>query len=427
MALENEQARTVLSKTRAVFTTCDVNIDQIEDVHSAQIIRFGTGLHFAKSATEPFPKGQSTEVILPVVSGTILEGPLLLATGTAPNNVPFSTERALHAYYEGLESVVFIVNDRMTDNARNLAPPYRFNAVFVLQLNNAKAPADEKEALETINSANINAITAFSGPQSLVLIQIKSCFYFYRGLANAAHLQTRDLKFGDDVTNAVASAGGLHALLEPQARRIVNLEQKKMVLLPRTGQEVAVDALVRTFHNVPVDDLVRLSADFQDAIPQLQVLLKQVELQKLCGELAQSLKDKTALATKDQREEYLAFFMKYRNTRDPKTLRQKQDMLGALRARNKEIKAMIRPLVDSLSNIVTLRATSKRTHDLHRMMRQSKIYGNVRNAHSMDFDKVARLLEDHAGEMGVMLLNIKTKEYKGMLWLLGSGEHPTAE
>lgn len=364
--------------------------------------------------------------MLPVVLGSVLRGPLILATGTAPDNVPFATEKALHAYYSNLTSAVFIVNEKMTDNARNLAPPHRINAVFVLQLSKKKAPEEGDELLEMLNSANINAITALSGPQSLVLVQVNRRYYFYRGLANPEHLRTQDLKFGDDVTHVVAAAG-LHALLEPKARRIVNLDEQKVVLLQSTGAEVAADALISLFHDADVDHLVKMHADIQAAIPQMQVLMNQVELQKLCGDLAQSLADKAAQATKAQRDAYLAFFMEHRTSEDPKIVNQKNTMLGELRARTKEIQAKLKPLVDSLSNIVTLRATSKRSHDLNKMLRHSKIYGNVDKAKEMDFEAVAGLLEEYAGDMGVMLMNIKTEPYQKMVKAIVDGNVRSAE
>lgn len=424
LALTDTHARDALSKTQAIFATCNTWIKNITGLPSSQVIHFGTGLHFASDASDPFDTdSQSTEVVLPVVFGSTLQGPLILATGTAPSGVPFATEKALHAYYSSLTSAVFLVNDKMTDNARNLAPPYRMNAVFVLQLSIDKAPEEGDALLDLLNGANINAVTALAGPQSLVLVQINKRFYFYRGLANAAHLSTHELKFGDDVTDVVQAAG-LHALLEPKARRIINLDEQKMVLLQSTGKEVAADALISLFHDASVEDLVRLHPDIQAAVPQMQVLMNQVELQKLCGDLAMSLADKAAQATKTQREAYLDFFMEHRLSEDTKIVNEKNVMLGALRARTKEIQGLLKPLVDSLSNIVTLRTTSKRSHDLKKMLRHSKIYGNVDKAKEMNFEAVAELLEEKAGDMGVMLMNIKTQPYEEMLRVLTSGSAP---
>jgi hypothetical protein len=56
-----------------------------------------------------------------------------------------------------------VVNDQMTDNARNLAGPYRINALFIVQPN-AK---DSKDISSFLDSININAVTALAGPQSL--------------------------------------------------------------------------------------------------------------------------------------------------------------------------------------------------------------------------------------------------------------------
>jgi hypothetical protein len=62
---------------------------------------------------------------LPCIFGSQLQGPILLATGTIPLNVPFLDETALRDYYKQLKNIVVIVDDGMTDNARNLANSYR--------------------------------------------------------------------------------------------------------------------------------------------------------------------------------------------------------------------------------------------------------------------------------------------------------------
>jgi hypothetical protein len=59
--------------------------------------------------------------------------------------------------------------------------------------------------------------------------------------------------------------------------------------------------------------------------------------------------------------------------------------------------------------------TSKRTHDLKRLVRQTQIQGNVEAVKSMTFDTLAGYLESYAGDMGVMLLNIETTPYRQLL------------
>ena len=66
-------------------------------------------------------------------------------------------------------------------------------------------------------------------------------------------------------------------------------------------------------------------------------------------------------------------------------------------------------------NIVSTQTTSTRTHDLKRLVRQSTIKSNVDNAKSMGFEKLASLLEEHAEQMGVLIVNIDTLKYQEYL------------
>jgi hypothetical protein len=197
-------------------------------------MRFGTGIELKNSG--PVPEDAGT-VILPCIFGSQLEGPVLLATGRVPSNVPFLDEHSLRAYYEQLKSVVVVVDDRMTDNARNLASAYRINALFIVQITPKEEPKDSKDVLSLLDSANVNAVTALAGPQSLVLVQISGKYYFYRGIANRAHLNTSKLPFGSDVTDIVETAG-VESILDPRVKRIINLDESNIIILPSTGQIV---------------------------------------------------------------------------------------------------------------------------------------------------------------------------------------------
>jgi hypothetical protein len=103
-------------------------------LEKTQLISFGNGIEFQLLDEELPTKSQSSAVVLPCIFGSQLQGPVLLATGTVPSNVPFFNESALREYYEQLKNIVVVADDRMTDNARNLATSYRINALFIVQL-----------------------------------------------------------------------------------------------------------------------------------------------------------------------------------------------------------------------------------------------------------------------------------------------------
>ncbi len=126
-----EHLREVITKDNAVLATRSATLPSPLDLENTQVITFGTGLEFKLPNKDPPAEPTPASVILPCVPGSQLQGPILLATGTVPSNIPFLDERSLLDYYEQRKSIVVIVDDRMTDNARNLAGPYRINALFI--------------------------------------------------------------------------------------------------------------------------------------------------------------------------------------------------------------------------------------------------------------------------------------------------------
>ncbi|KAF5013723.1 hypothetical protein F66182_15154, partial [Fusarium sp. NRRL 66182] len=65
--------------------------------------------------------------------------------------------------------------------------------------------------------------------------------------------------------------------------------------------------------------------------------------------------------------------------------------------------------------MMSSQTTSKRTHDIKRLVRQAQIQGNVEAAKNMTFDTLAGYLVTYAADMGVMLLNIDTVPYHQLL------------
>jgi hypothetical protein len=402
-----------------VFTTNSVTLPSFLALENTQIISFGTGIEF-KLPNEKLPtKIQPSAVVLPCVFGSQLQGPVLLATGTIPSNVPFLDESALRDYYEQLKNIVVIVDDRMTDNARNLATSYRINALFIVQLNPENEPKNTDDVLSLLNSANINAVTALAGPQSLVLVQISDKYYFYRGLANRAHLNTSGLVFGSDVTSILESVG-IDSMIDPRSKRIVNLDDSNTIILPTSGQLVQPQDLQKLFEELPVEKVQDMEEDISAAVPQLQLLLNQKDLQELSKALVSALSAKVSNATAPLRNAYITFLAQEYKMEDPESVKKKNNLLGDLRKSMKEMQRALEPVISSLANIMSSQTTSKRTHDLKRLVRQAHIQGNVKAVKSMTFETLAGYLETYAGDMGVMLLNIETVPYRQLLGNLKS-------
>ncbi|KAH8649256.1 hypothetical protein BX600DRAFT_111958 [Xylariales sp. PMI_506] len=409
-----EQLHKKIAKGNAIITTNPSAVPSLFDVEDTQMIVFGTGLEFKLPDEGILSKTKPSTVVLPCIFGSQLQGPVLLATGTVPSNVPFPDEDALRDYYEQLKNIVVIVNDKMTDNARNLATSYRLNALFIVQLSPECQPKDTDEVLSLLNSANINAVTALAGPQSLILIQISEKYYFYRGIADRAYLNTSGLAFGTDVTSILETVG-IGSLIDPRAKRIVNLDDTNTILLPVLDQSVKPQDLLKLFEELPIDKIQGIEEDIAAAVSQLQILLSQKDLQELSKSLVSTLSAKISDAVSPLREEYIKFLTQEHNTTDPESVSKKNRMLGELRKITKEMQKALEPVISGFANMLSTQTTSKRTHDLKRLVRQTQIRGNVEAVKSMTFETLAGYLEDYAGDMGVMLLNIETTPYCRLL------------
>ncbi|KAH8665034.1 hypothetical protein BGZ60DRAFT_62681 [Tricladium varicosporioides] len=415
----SESLRNIMVNETAVISTYSTTFPSFLNVKKTQIIRFGTGVEFKLPDHDLPVKVEPSTVVLPCIFGSQLEGPLLLATGTAPENLPFRDESALQDYYNQLKNVVVIVDDGMTDNARNLASSYRINALFIVQLTPKEEPKNTDEILEMLNTANINAVTALAGPQSLVLIQIAEKFYFYRGLANRVHLNTWGLAFGSNVTSILESVG-MESLIDPRVKRIVNLNDENTIILPTSGQLVKPQDLQKLFEELPIDKIQDLEEDISAAVPQLQMLLNQKDLQELSKALVSALSAKVSNVTAPLRNTYIKFLTQEYKSEDPELVKKKNNMLGDLRKKTKEMQKALESAISNLANMMSSQTTSKRTHDLKRLVRQAQIQGNVEAVKTMTFDTLAGFLETYAGDMGVMLLNIEETPYRQLLGNLKS-------
>lgn len=402
-------------KRNVVLASGTVALPSIVDLNITQIIRFASGIEFT-SPDQDFgtESGPSTTAILPCIFGSKLEGPILLATGTAPSCVPFSDEYALRAYYEQLATVVFVVDNRMTDNARNLAGPYRINALFIVEASAENTLKDDKNVHPFLNSLNVNAVTALAGPQSLILVHISGRFLFYRGIANQKYLNTTNLGFGSDVTKIIESVG-VENILDPRVKRLVKLGEANTVLLPTSGRIVQPQDLQKIFDELSIPEIHGLKDDISAAVPQLQCLLNQQDLIDLSQKLTSTLSTKVNDGTASMRNTYVEFLTKEYKATDPMLTKKKASMLGELRKHTLDLQKDLESVISALTNMMSSQTTSKRTHDLKKLLRQTAIKANVAATQNMTYDTLAGYLETYAGEMGVMLLNIETAPYYQLL------------
>jgi hypothetical protein len=375
-----------------------------------QIIRFGKGIHWMSGDQDTATTAdRNSLIVLPCILGDMLDGPMILATGEAPVNVPFNTTADLHNYYKQANSMVVVVNEKMSDNARNLATAWRLNGLFIVQ-RTVTAPSDSEDVSSLLEKININAVTALAGPQALILVQLGTQYFFYRGIANAKYMDTSNLKFGQDITDLLAQITA-EELMDPNWPRLVNLDEENCVYMPKINQTVRLDQLKDTFRLLSDTETREFKDDIVTMMPQLQALLSQDKLQALCSELIAQVDGKVTSRAGPWRKEYANFVTHELDISNAESCKKRENLLANLRKLTKTFQDDVQWLTQALGNIVSTQTTSSRSHDLKRLVRQSTIKGNVETTKLFNFEGVAELLEKHAKCMGIMLVNIDTSKW----------------
>lgn len=251
-----------------IIATHSVTLPSISHDVNTQIIRFGKGLHWmTEGSTERTEDGSLT--VLPIVLGDVLEGPMVLAIGEGPSKVPFRNAGKLHEYYKQAKSILVVVDDKMPENVRNLATNFRLNGVFIVQTGSDASDLNA-DISSLLDAVNINAVTSLAGPQSLILVQCGSKYYYYRGIADRNYLDTSTFQYGHDLTDFVCSQDiDLSKLAHPSWPRLVDLSQKNPVYLSKMNQTMQLSQLEDAFKNRTFAEIGILKDDILGVIPQL--------------------------------------------------------------------------------------------------------------------------------------------------------------
>jgi hypothetical protein len=225
------------------------------------------------------------------------------------------------------------------------------------------------------------------------------------------------LAIGEDITD-ILEVTGVESIIQPRVKRLINLEEANTVILPSSGRMVQPQDLKSLFEELPVDQIPDLQEDTAAAVPQLQTLLNQTELQELSKALISALSTKVSNATEPMRNAYIHFLTKEYDSANPEHVKKKGDMLGKLKKQSKTLQKALETAISSMANMMSSQTTSKRTHDLNRLMRQTAIQNNVEAVKSMNFEKLAGLLETHAADMGVMVMNVSNSQIPRAFYFL---------
>jgi hypothetical protein len=173
-----------------------------------------------------------------------------------------------------------------------------------------------------------------------------------------------------------------------------------------------VAQLKKTFRASSLAQIRDLKEDIIALISQLQVLLSQDKLLDLCFDLISLCQEKLFTKIAPAREEYVQYLTQAFDISDLESRKKRDKMLGEFRKLSKEGKDSVQWLTQALGNIVSTQTTSTRAHELKRLHRQNTIRGNVSIAKSMTFESLTEMLDEHAAQMGVLLVNIYTQPYE---------------
>lgn len=167
-------------------------------------------LSFGKGLTIPvgvstIPALNPDATILPICLGGLLEGPTLLVLGQSLKTfgtVAPQSHQQLSSLYSNSTAIMCLVSDRMLDAARQLNPQQRINGLFILRPVKG-APGndildDSNKRRDWIEEVGGNCVTALSGPNSIVVVQILDNYFFYRGVS-----------FDNETFNAISALGRL--------------------------------------------------------------------------------------------------------------------------------------------------------------------------------------------------------------------------
>lgn len=348
----------VSGKEYLLIATHSARLPTVLDLESTQVMRFGKGIHWMNENQTSRDNDDGSVSVLPCILGGVLEGPLLLVTGEAPSNVPFQTMAELHNYYKRMaKSTVVVVDENMTDNARNLASTWRLNATFIVQADFPDAAGKDVDITSILNKVNVNAITALAGPQSLVLVQLGTNHYFYRGMADPEYLDTSRLKFGQDVTEMIFSPYHLkeaHAAQHPSWPVLVNLAADNPVYLPNCGNStISLEDLRKTIRNYSLKEIQIYKDDIVTMVPQLQTLLPQDRLQEFCQDLIFHVQGKVTDELGPIRKAYTRFVVHEYDFSNAESRKKKDWLMSDLRKRTKQVQERMQWLTDALGNIGT--------------------------------------------------------------------------
>lgn len=377
---EEETGRSQCGNTFAdlkflVFQQQGIPVDNSPSNELLQITS-GTGIHVGPDAPEEKPL-----VLLPPWKA---QGSPALALGTSPTGLPISPDN-LFNLMETLPAV-YHVADGWKDSVA-VCHTYKLNGMFIVHVDedNKINMADRREREKFMNTVSTGAIVALAGGCAITLFKIGPYYYFFRGVRWPGLLDTMP-KFADNVTQ----------LINPEIFMEWVVNQGGVLNFPlftepghvfHDGKKVNPSDVFYAASRMSLDEFEVKTPSLVDLITQLCVGKSPQELQKIVTTaipLLERIRDKVLSSVRQELADAI----------EQKNQKRQDEVIKGIKAKKKRVNRLLRPVLETLSNATSLKYSTSRQTDLHRLKRRTAITNNVKNALEMDPSDFIERIED---------------------------------
>ncbi|KAJ3384405.1 hypothetical protein HDU92_003596 [Lobulomyces angularis] len=392
------------------------------------VLRYGLGLSVAKEYTFV----NEEEFIFPLCLGNVLQGGNVLALGKPWVGSKVNVSKLIDEQSLG---IIFVVSDKMSDQAVKLNPHLRCNnSLFILIPSNTKKLkfSTHKSLVEFMNNLNINSIQSLAGPCSFVVVKINSKYFFYRG-TRIEGLTLSIPNFGDDVTDIVLQYGDhckknlalSEKNKEKQFSSLISLKEEKIIF---NGHTFSVDDLFKFFDMISFEELNIRKDEVCDTFSQLSVLFSYERLTEITGKLLIKIKTRIDKEVAAFKKNYVDFvennFLVERNDQEERLYRNEKNRLySVFRGSERNLKIESQFFVDLIGNTISSRGSSSRMHNLNQLIRKRKIAANVSSSKEVTYDDLCDLLDEHCSAVGCVIGNLDQGNLPSCLQRVAAGEN----
>lgn len=406
----NSNTDTVTTDTTVPANPCSTDVPSIkylqfveqglsENVMPGNGFIFGTGLEFvadvqsSASATQDKPiaclspfgcaKGAST---------------LALATGYNFSTGPMLDLAKYCSMIEGSNVVMVYLSEQWSEQVIGTCDTL-INGIYIVK---SSTNLSGKNLEDHLNDVNIAGVSAMAGPNSIVLIEVGNKLFWYKGVRYPGLIPSTcesDMlpNFGTDMTDILHPAM-IQTYAETTSPPFPSIYKRDMSVFWK-GSMLHPDTVADIISKMSIEEIGESVMDITDCMTQLQVIFDTEKLLVIANRMVSSL---NTLADRNIEVFKKVLSDMFQNDASMDTEEAKQviiDMKAAKKAINKKIK----PLINKLGQLVSLRSSSKRSFNLKQMQRKAKIYGNVDAAKNMTMEEKMDLLDEHCDELGVLL------------------------